>query len=295
MKISLDNVNNGSNSGPNSFGRKLTSKFQEMGHELVPRSDADISLCFIQAWNQDIDIPRVLRLDGIYFNTAQDWKGLNKEIKKTYDNSEGIIFQSEFNRMLITKYLGEHNTSTVIHNGADLEAIEKRPALANSKYDNIWTCASEWRPHKRLEENIRYFQEHRGENDALFVAGHPGKRELIPGVFYAGVLTQNQLYSLYKASKYFIHLAWLDHCPNVVVDARASGCQIICSDSGGTKEIAGKNAIVIKENEEWDFEPTKLYEPPPLDFSKKVSIGEDSEISMVEVAKRYEEFMASFL
>ena len=52
----------------------------------------------------------------------------------------------------------------------------------------------------------------------------------------------------------FIHLAWLDHCPNVVVDARAAACQIICSSAGGTKEIAGPSAIVIEEDE-WDFEP----------------------------------------
>ena len=39
----------------------------------------------------------------------------------------------------------------------------------------------------------------------------------------------NTLLSLYKRSKYFIHLAWLDHCPNVVVDARASGLIVIGS------------------------------------------------------------------
>jgi len=78
----------------------------------------------------------------------------------------------------------------------------------------------------------------------------------------------HMLVALYRAADYFIHLAWLDHCPNVVVDARAAGAQIICSSAGGTKEIAGPDAVIIEEDE-WDFEPCKLYEPPPMDFSRK--------------------------
>ena len=62
---------------------------------------------------------------------------------------------------------------------------------------------------------------------------------------------------MYKASKYFLHLAWLDHCPNVVVDAMACGCTVICSSAGGTKEIAGDNAIIIEEND-WNYEPVHL-------------------------------------
>ena len=69
--------------------------------------------------------------------------------------------------------------------------------------------------------------------------------------------------------KYFLHLSWLDHCPNVVVDARSCGCQVICSSTGGTKEIAGEDAIIIEEDE-WNYEIVDLYDPPELDFSKKV-------------------------
>ena len=43
---------------------------------------------------------------------------------------------------------------------------------------------------------------------------------------------------------------------------------VICSSSGGTKEIAGPDAIIIQEDD-WDFSPLELYKPPPMDFSKK--------------------------
>ena len=113
-----------------------------------------------------------------------------------------------------------------------------------------------------------------------------------PNIFYVGELSYEKLLSLYKRSKYFLHLAWLDHCPNVVVDARASGCNIICSSAGGTREIAGVNATIIQEDE-WDFEPVELYSPPGLDFNKKTENvwNKLEDVSMHNVAKRYQKFL----
>ena len=111
-----------------------------------------------------------------------------------------------------------------------------------------------------------------------------------PSVVYFGNLNQNQLYSLYKASSNFIHLAWLDHCPNVVVDARASGCHIICSSAGGTKEIAGTGATIIEE-EEWNYEPVRLYDPPRLEFAKKVKNNFASCYDICNTANLYKSFL----
>jgi len=99
-------------------------------------------------------------------------------------------------------------------------------------------------------------------------------------VFY-GDLQYNKLKELYAASSTFVHLAYLDHCPNVVVDAAAHGCHIVCSSTGGTKEIIKKGTVI--QEIEWDFSPTKLYHPPVLDFSKRVEVLEDREsINCVE-------------
>ena len=184
------------------------------------------------------------------------------------------------------------SNSIVIHNGADINVIKQTPVLQFNKYENLWCCAASWRPHKRLNENVRYFLEHSGKNDGLMIAGNVNSLDIYRHnrIHYLGNLNQKQLYSLYKKSRYFLHLAWLDHCPNVVVDARASGCQIICSSAGGTKEIAGSNAIVIQEDE-WDFKPVKLYSPPKMNFAKKINIGQNSELDMMKVSEMYKNFI----
>ena len=292
MRICLENVNTGSSSGPNSFAKKLIPELSKLGCTFTSELEADLYLCFIESRKQSSTLPRIQRLDGIYFNTDQDYRSQNQNIKKTFLSSVGIIYQSNFNKNLINKYFGEHDNSVVIHNGADLETINLVNPMKNSKYNKIWSCAAAWRPHKRLNENIRYFLEHKEENDLLIVAGKVPENEKISesSVVYFGNLEQKQLYSLYKATTNFLHLAWLDHCPNVVADARASGCHIICSSEGGTKEIAGLDSTIIEE-EPWDFRPTKLYNPPKLDFSRKIKSNYDSCYDMYNVAKKYKKFM----
>ena len=105
-------------------------------------------------------------------------------------------------------------------------------------------------------------------------------------IFYLGELNWQQLISCMKKSKYFLHLSFLDHCPNVVVDAKACDCICIVSSSGGTKEICNKKDIVIKDIN-WDFEPLKLYQPPKLmfDFYKNEFNRED--FSIKNICKEY--------
>ena len=291
MNIHLENVDLQSTSGPNHFATKLT-KYLDATFD--PRQRPDLRLCFIETYNDNNDIPLVQRLDGIYFNKDHNYKFQNANIRKTYARASGVVYQTNFNKKLITKYFGPHTKSVVINNGADIKYINNIEPLEDKmfdKYETVWCCASSWRPHKRLQENIKYFLEHSSSKDLLIVAGRV-EAGIVDDerVKYVGHLNIEQLISLYKRSDNFIHLAWLDHCPNVVVDARASGCRIICSSSGGTKEVAGSDAIVIEEDE-WDFQPVELYKPPKLNFSRQIKNKFESEYDMEVVAARYKNFL----
>lgn len=298
MQIYFDNSNLNSNSGPNSFARKLFTQLAKMGHDCTvqPIKGTDVQLSFINICYHIA--PTVLRLDGIWFNTAQDWKAANQPIKESYKKSNAVILQSEFNKELTEKYFGTHNNRYVINNGSDLSLMNKIKPLEHDifkDFDNVWCCASSWRPHKRLKENINYFLTHSDKNDCLIIAGNnPDYQIKNSRIFYVGNLDQITLFSLYKRSKYFIHLAFLDHCPNVVVDARAAGCKIICSSSGGTKEVAGIDATVVKDID-WNFEPLKLYEPPELDLNSFISNDYYTNIDIENVASRYESAMLSVI
>jgi len=145
------------------------------------------------------------------------------------------------------------------------------------KDTEVWSCASNWRPHKRLKDNVRYFKEFAPKDSMLAIAGalHMDEAKEIMHmdnrIRLLGDLDYVSLLALYKKSSTFVHLAYLDHCPNVVVDAQAAGCKIICSSTGGTHEVVD-NGIMILEDE-WDMKPCALYKPPNMDFTKTKEIS----------------------
>ncbi len=300
MNIFLENVSIKSNSGPNHFARKLKKYLKKYGHTFEGRQKKfDLQLTFIESTAYYRGIPRVQRLDGIYFDPTNNYVNKNRFISDTYKATDGVIFQSQYSKSLVEHYLGKHKKSIIIPNGADIELIDTIKPLENdfiSRYKNIWCCASAWRPVKRLSENIRYFLEVSEKDDCLLIAGSNISNEeaaLIESerrVYYIGQLDIEELYSLFKASKHFIHLAWVDPCPNVVIDARACGCHIIGASMAGTKEIAGLGATIVQE-EQWDFNPVSVNHPPELNFNNQYQNDVESDLSMMDVAAAYSDFL----
>ena len=129
MNIHLENVNFDSRTGPNSFANKLVKYMMYDNIEFDNKKQPDAHLCFIESFKKSYNKPMFQRLDGIYFNVSQEYEVQNKNIKRTYDLADGIIFQSQFNKDLTFKYFGPHKNYTIIHNGADIETINKTPTL----------------------------------------------------------------------------------------------------------------------------------------------------------------------
>jgi glycosyltransferase involved in cell wall biosynthesis len=295
MKVFAHNFNPSSNSGPNKFTRQL---FKELGEGYgvsytSNQQDADVEFCLIQQVAHKVK-PMVLRLDGIWFNSEQNYKEQNRIIEFSYRNADAVVFQSEFNKKLTETWFGEHKNSHVIHNAADFKQIERANAAfwnnAFGKGTEVWSCASSWRPHKRLDENIRYFLEFAPKDAILAVAGRGSDSERLnyhsnERIKFLNELDYMSLLSLYRRSSTFIHLAYLDHCPNVVVDAQAAGCRIICSSTGGTAEIVENGTIVIED--EWDFKPCKLYEPPDINFNNFNHFSMSKNRNIKKCSKKY--------
>tara|TARA_R110002020_G_scaffold48835_1_gene139157 strand:+ start:471 stop:1385 length:915 start_codon:yes stop_codon:yes gene_type:complete len=295
MNVFLENVNMASTSGPNYFAQKLVKYLDARGVAFTPQLPYNLKLTFIESVGQQPTLPMIQRLDGIYFNANFDCERMNRNIKKTYQNASGVIFQTEFNKNLIFNWFGSHDNYAVINNGSDLihisnATLDEEIINRFSSFDNVWSCAAHWHVFKRLKDNVEYFLSYSQPNDCLVVAGPNPDYEIDhERVFYVGDLSTNKLLTLFIISKYFIHLAYLDHCPNVVLDARAAGCRIICSSAGGTREIAGTDATIIEEPE-WDFGFLDVKKPPQIDYDKVSYSGVDSTLSMAKVAKEYLSF-----
>jgi glycosyltransferase involved in cell wall biosynthesis len=303
MKIFAHNFNPQSNSGPNKFTRQLFNQMQK-DYDVsytINQQEADVEFCLIQQVVHKVK-PMVLRLDGIWFNSDQNYKEQNKIIEFSYKNADAVIFQSKFNKKLVESWFGKHKNPHVIHNAADFKQVERANAAfwnnTFGKDTEVWSCAASWRPHKRLNENIKYFLEFAPPNAILAIAGKGVESERNQylsnnRIKFLNELDYMSLLSLYKRSSTFIHLAYLDHCPNVVVDAQAAGCRIICSSTGGTSEIVESGTIVIEE--EWDFKPCKLYNPPKLEFKKFKHFSMAKNRNIINCSKKYHDVIKEIL
>lgn len=221
--------------------------------------------------------PYVLRMDGIYFDKDEVMgpnSELNKKIYRSIGHANGIIFQSNFSKQLIEYHYGPVSCpSVVINNGARL--FNKVRPVSDCQIDQNRklkiVCSAVWRRHKRLRETIEVVKK-LSKNIAveLIVLGEP-KEELPQYEFvsFKGNVPQNVLYDYLLNADLFLHLCWLDNCPNSVIEALSCRVPVVCSNLGGTRELIDitHGGQVSNCDEEIDCsEPVKLYDPPVTDI-----------------------------
>jgi glycosyltransferase involved in cell wall biosynthesis len=286
MKVHFDNVNMSSTSGPNSFGKRLAMALLESGHEieLDNGANSDVSIVFIERSGKPLAKKVIQRLDGIWFSPAE-FKSKNTFIKNLYENADGVIWQSDFDRQMVTKWWGLPKSGTVIRNGINTSPVKKftLPALEQlrQQYEKIFVCSANWHAQKRLLENIELYKHLRNQyaSAALIVLGSNPTYVADPHIFFAGSQPHEVCLEIFSAADWMIHLAWLDHCPNTVVECLSQKTPVICSEHGGTKELVSDYGIVVKESLDYNFELVDYSNPPKLQVSQIQSLPDKLELT----------------
>lgn len=291
MRVHFDGVNFGSRTGPNTFAERLARCLFEAGHEVVDEGpQADVSLVFIEPTGQRLAQKVVQRLDGVWFK-PQDFATKNVGIKACYDSAAAVIFQSQFDRRFAERHWGTKLSRAVIGNGIDVAPVKEItiPKLLEMRaaYDKIYVCSSNWHPQKRLKSNVLLFKHllKQHPNSCLIVlGGQPDHVSASPHVFYSGQVGPEVYLQVYAAADWMLHLAWADHCPNVVVEALSQGTPVACSEVGGTKELVGSYGHVFKEREPYDLELYDYDDPPDLDVMQVDDLPDRRTLDMTTVA-----------
>ena len=295
MKLFFDNVNFNSTTGPNTFASRLARELIDHGHEITDSVNCDVHLSFIeQVTPKNNKSVLVQRLDGIWFK-PEEFISMNSGIKRTYQNSDFVVWQSYFDKTMVTKWWGE-KTGEVFHNGINLSRISvtnKDIASLRASYKLMFVCSASWHRQKRLKENIELFLKIKDKypDSCLVVMGsNPDFLLKHKDIFYTGPLPHDICLQFFSAADWMIHLAWLDHCPNVVVESLSQLCPVICTDSGGTKEIVRKNGIILSEDKKYEYDLLDYDDPYDLSV---VSLDlptvqiDNSYLDIKKVAQKY--------
>lgn len=295
MKVHFDNVRLDAPTGPNTFASRLAKKLFEMGHSCQFDSQgADLSLVFIEPSGASLASRVVQRLDGIWFKPTE-YETRNARIRDLYNHADMVIFQSQFDCNFIEKWWGgraeQYRPSAVIGNGIVIDPIKELtiPKLVEMRatYEKIYVCSSNWHAQKRLTANVQLFHHLRKKhpNSCLIIMGDPDYRAPGSNIFYTGPVGPEVYNQIYSAADWMLHLAWADHCPNVVVEALAQGTPVACTEVGGTKELIynGAYGAVFKDqpynNELYDYD-----NPPAINVEQFEDLPTRQELDYTGVA-----------
>jgi glycosyltransferase involved in cell wall biosynthesis len=307
LKIAL-NIDYSEGTGPSTFATRLGSALENRGHSLVdPGDKPDVDLVFIQPSRPYAPGAAVIqRLDGIWFK-PEEINVRNAEIRRCYHEAKAVIWQSEFDKQMALRWLGVPQFGRVIHNGVSLEPVKEltiEPLIRmRNTYEKIFVCSSNWHAQKRLKSNIELYMHARElfyKNSCLIVLGSsPDHFIADPHIFYAGWQRPEVTREIYAASNWMLHLAWLDHCPNVVCEALAQATRVIHASSGGTRELVIDDGTMLHETDEYNFQPADYDNPPVINVKQVVEPFIESafvprtELSIEHVAEQYERLMLS--
>lgn len=268
MSLYIDKYSKDTTDGKTLFCNRLGNALKRQGVEVTgdPEQRVDVSLNVIQVKHKKSDV-RVLRLNGVCFDLDKDYKSKNRRMVAALRQADRVVYQSNFARKMCDRFLGTFDgPSRVILNGAPCvsgRVVRGRDFLAYSR----------WRVFKRLEDTIESFLLAGLKDSRLYVAGaldksgvDPGKYKSNSNVVFLGQVNQKVLGSYLSSVAGSIHLSWFDACPNSVVESVAACVPVICGNVGGTHEIVRPSGgFVCDIDEEYDFEPVRVYDPPPID------------------------------
>jgi glycosyltransferase involved in cell wall biosynthesis len=198
--------------------------------------------------------------NGIYYPAWYDgdWKKKNANMAIPYLLADKVIFQSEFCKRHALEFLGKPTSSSeVLYNAVDTNIFKPKSAKLNTNnITYLVTGAISNHLYYRLESTILSFWIARKSisNAYLLVAGFVeaeaqqradslAKRLSIDKyIKYYGVYDQINAPALYRLADIYIMLKHNDPCPNVVIEAMASGLPVVYSDSGGVPELVGNES-----------------------------------------------------
>lgn len=248
-------------SGKHKFFQRMREEMSLRGFLIKGNSKKSDVHFFINHKNP-LSKVNIKRLDGIYFSGSNQHKGRNASILNSMKVADGIIYQSDFCKRMSCKILNFNDNkkpSATIFNGCDPSEFSVDPIVLDKPY---LLAMCKWRRHKRLAESIAGFE--RSSIDAkMVVAGPADAHSNNPNVVFVGDIDRKTLAKYIVGCFATIHLAWVDWCPNSVVESLVAGKQVIHTNSGGTSEIVNGRGYIIDDSV-WLGEKANPKDPPYL-------------------------------
>jgi len=200
--------------------------------------------CIVQArrWNPDLCI--VHRVDG----SAQAYGRFDDSdeiLARINTLADVTVFQSEFSRWVTTvEYPLIKVDGPTIYNPVDTQLF-KPEGEKFALPDGLKICSVAWSTNRMKGTwQLPLLAEHNPDLQFILCGRYENLPDL-PNLHPMGILDKAEMARVMRSCDLFINLSLNDPCPNVVIEALASGLPVLYVDSGGPPELAGEAGLPI--------------------------------------------------
>ena len=259
--------------GPGVFMRRLEKYIvSHFDVKLVERKP-DVYLSAVWRGDPPRRCKIVHRVDNVYFDELNPHrKKLNRKIAEAINKSDAVIFQSVFAKNICYHQLRlaksfDSKFNRVIYNAIDQGYYQSIKGIEHD-YEYLFIACAKWRPLKRPRAIAKGFLGAGVPSSKLIFIGDISKIDRIKSssVNYIGSRSSDETIQYYSSSFGLIHIARLDACPNVVVEALSLKKPVICNNAGGAPELVGKDGVIVNIDPIDNFAPFKMKKPESIDI-----------------------------
>jgi glycosyltransferase involved in cell wall biosynthesis len=247
--------------GSGTFLRAWREWLTTRQHEWTEDIEADYDVLFVNAWltpYQQIlkakkrlpEMRVVHRVDGAGWDYGRtdhaDW--LQRAVSTLADLT---IFQSDYSRYSTRqKYPVIRQDGPTIYNPVDIHHFtpdgESHPDLPETGKLRIVSVI--WSPNPRKGAwQIPLLAAANPEFEFVFI-GRASFDEMPPNLRRFGTMNHDELAKVLRSCDIFLNLSQNDPCPNIVLEAMASGLPVLYVPSGGVPELVGEAGLPLQNN-----------------------------------------------
>jgi glycosyltransferase involved in cell wall biosynthesis len=203
--------------------------------------------------------PVVVNQNGVAY---PGWAGartgeLNDRLRTVLQESDFVLYQSEFCKRAADRFLGGPSAEwEILHNAVD--TAEFTPASEPGSGGPVVLLAGDQFQPYRLSTALRTIallpDVRLLVTGALIEDGHVLAEQLgvADRVLFTGRYAQRDAPAVYRRADVLLHPKVNDPCPNVVLEALASGLPVVHSESGGTPELVGDAGVGVGSETTWE-------------------------------------------